>query len=359
MKSSFLINPRKKMEHNNNRIIIIQSKFSSVFYINHCLLLMLLICFCTDDIKVFAFSTKQTTITNSIMIHNHHHQQQKNHHQPIIVQRIKRIAHGGNIHVMYSTNDDGSNEGNNFQEISKGRSISKDINEIDTKMKFSNNEQQQPLTTTTDNENSSSSENQQLLSSNTIMTGTVNERLLLELENAARKEKFGSRSSLSISGKKERKFGLQQFITNRKSDKERQLAIEDAKNLNGINPIMGFIASLIAFTCTILLWYGTDTLIEYYTLHPVETSVSNIYFIQRISSVFRNVIIGLISLLSGFFGVTGFGIFLLSIRVTYGIMKGELDPTPPKSVKASYEKQQDTISKSWDYMLNKKPKDRK
>ena len=43
---------------------------------------------------------------------------------------------------------------------------------------------------------------------------------------------------------------------------------------------------------------------------------------------------GLSSLASGFFGVVGVGIFLLGVRVAYGVMTGELDPTPIKKSKS-------------------------
>ena len=59
--------------------------------------------------------------------------------------------------------------------------------------------------------------------------------------------------------------------------------------------------------------------------HPLATDV---YFVQRVTQVFRNAVMGLSSLASGFFGVVGIGIFLLGIRVAYGVMTGELDPTP-------------------------------
>jgi hypothetical protein len=66
----------------------------------------------------------------------------------------------------------------------------------------------------------------------------------------------------------------------------------------------------------------------------------------------------LVSLACGFFGVTGLGIVLLSIRVGYGVLTGELDPTPiqPKSSTSSKDQPTLDISNAWDMMLNKKPR---
>jgi hypothetical protein len=68
-------------------------------------------------------------------------------------------------------------------------------------------------------------------------------------------------------------------------------------------------------------------LATFVALNPVNT---DIYFVQRVSGVFRNIVMGLSSLASGIFGVIGLGLFLLGIRVTIDVLKGELDPTPLK-----------------------------
>lgn len=152
-------------------------------------------------------------------------------------------------------------------------------------------------------------------------TRTVNERLLSELEEVKRKEKFGARSSAG------KKLGLSSFMST-KTDEERRAAIEEARNLNGVNPVVCIAGSVFALLVAAGLWALTSFLAEYFALHPVE---SDVYFVQRGTGVFRNVIIGIFSLASGFFGVTGAGIFFLGVRVAYGVMKGELDPTPIKT----------------------------
>jgi len=154
----------------------------------------------------------------------------------------------------------------------------------------------------------------------TAATRTVNERLLSELQEATNKEKFGARSSMG------KKMGLSSFAST-KTDEERKQAIEEARNLNGVNPAVAIGGSLFALAAAAGLWALTNFVAEFFALHPVS---SNVYFVQRATSVFRNVVMGLLSLASGFFGVTGLGILMLGIRVAYGVITGELDPTPIK-----------------------------
>jgi hypothetical protein len=176
------------------------------------------------------------------------------------------------------------------------------------------------------------------------VTGTVNERLMAELQAASKKEKFGTRSPM---GEKLSLFGS---FRSSKTDEERQAAIEEARDLNGVNPIIALTGSVVALGGAYGLWMITNVLAEYFALNPVS---SDIYFIQRVSSVFRNVVMGFFSLASGFFGVTGLGIFLLGVRVSYGVITGELDPTPIPKKNASPELEE--IPNVWDLMMNKKP----
>ena len=172
-------------------------------------------------------------------------------------------------------------------------------------------------------------------------TRTVNERLMAELEEAASKEKYGSRSELT------KKFSLDMFRST-KTDEERKAAIEEARNLNGVNPVVTGVASVLALATAFGLWKATTALGIFFATHPVE---SDWYVVQRSTSVFRNVAIGLVSLGAGFCGVTGLGILLLTGRVAIGVAKGELDPTPlPTKPGEEVE-----IPNIWDLMLNKKP----
>ena len=172
-------------------------------------------------------------------------------------------------------------------------------------------------------------------------TRTVNERLLAELEQAANKEKYGTRSELT------KKFSLDMFQTT-KTDEERKAAIEEARNLNGVNPVVTGVASVVALAAAFGLWQATTSLGVFFATHPVD---SDWYVVQRSTAVFRNVAMGLVSLGAGFCFVTGLGILLLTGRVAMGVIKGELDPTPlPTKPGEEVE-----IPNVWDLMLNKKP----
>jgi hypothetical protein len=171
------------------------------------------------------------------------------------------------------------------------------------------------------------------------ITRTVNERLQAELEELKRKEMYGSKSSIG------KKIGLDSFAST-KTDEERQASIEEARDLNGVNPVVALGGAAFALTAAAGLWILTSYLAEVFATHPVETDV---YFVQRVASVFRNVVMGLTSLASGFFGVCGFGLLLLGFRVAYGVATGELDPTPIKTKKQEIE-----MPNVWELMTSQK-----
>lgn len=177
----------------------------------------------------------------------------------------------------------------------------------------------------------------------TAATNTINERLMAELKEAEETEKFG---------KKGKKMSLVDgYGRPRKSDAEIKAAIAEARDLNGVNPVVAIVGSFFAFAVATALWVGTNKLGTYFASHPPETEV---YFVQRTSQVFRNVVMGMISLASGFFGVTGLGIFGMGVRVGYGVMTGELDPTPIKS-RSTPAKETVNLGSMMDLMMNKKP----
>ena len=161
-------------------------------------------------------------------------------------------------------------------------------------------------------------------------TRTVNQRLLAELQQAAELEASGGGGGGS-NAKGRRRGGPSPFASG-KTDAERQAAIEEARDLNGVDPVAAIGGSLVALALAAGLWVLTSTLAENFATHPVE---SDLYVVQRATAVFRNVVMGLVALATGFFGVTGAGILLLGVRVAYGVAKGELDPTPVRSTKAS------------------------
>lgn len=174
-------------------------------------------------------------------------------------------------------------------------------------------------------------------------TNTVNERLLAELKAAENRERFGARSSAG------KKLGMVDgYGRSRKSEAEVQAAIAAARDLNGVNPVVCLLGGIFALAAAGGLWYGTLELGKFFALHPVDTEV---YFVVRASQVVRNVAMGLISLASGFFCVTGMGIFGLGVRVAYGVTTGELDPTPIKQ----NQKAMAEMPNVWDLMMGKKP----
>jgi len=176
-------------------------------------------------------------------------------------------------------------------------------------------------------------------------TGTVNERLLAELKQAEENEKYGARSSMG------KKLGLDAFKST-KTDEERKKAIEEARNLNGVNPLVTFAGACFALAAAYGLWAATTFLGVWFAQHPADTDV---FIVQRSVAVFRNVVVGLASLASGFFGVTGLGIMLLTFRVASGIVKGELDPTPIVQQKPLIPEKGDDfeLGSAWDLMRGK------
>lgn len=94
----------------------------------------------------------------------------------------------------------------------------------------------------------------------------------------------------------------------------------------------------------------------WFLMNPVGQDAP--YAFQRAASVFRNGVMGLTSLASGFFLVTGLGIFALGVRVAYGVFTGELDPTPIKrsAIAGVGKNEEDVVMPNvWDLMMNKKP----
>ena len=171
-------------------------------------------------------------------------------------------------------------------------------------------------------------------------TSTVNERLMSEIQASVDDQKYGT-------NKKNREY-FREFRS-QKTEEERRRSIEEAKDLNGVNPLVCIGGAAFAWACAGGLWFFTTYLGVLFASHPLET---DIYFIQRLTGVFRNAVMGLSSLASGFFGVVGIGIFLLGIRVAYGVMTGELDPTHIKRPKSDEIAMPDV----WSLMMGKSNK---
>ena len=180
---------------------------------------------------------------------------------------------------------------------------------------------------------------------------TINERLLSEIK----KSEDLQNNPKTKTGKKTKE--IFSAFKSQKTEEERQKAIEEAQNLNGVNPTVALGASFVAFAGAGILWYIKGYLAALFATHPITT---DIYSLQRLFAVFRNAVMGLVSLASGFFGVTGMGLFLLGVRVSYGVMTGELDPTPivrKNPLTGLPEDANSEIPNIWNFMTGKKSKD--
>jgi len=93
----------------------------------------------------------------------------------------------------------------------------------------------------------------------------------------------------------------------------------------------------------------TQFLAGVFLSHPVSADAP--YAFARLAGVFRNAVMGLTSLASGFAFVSGLGVCALGVRVAYGVFTGELDPTP---IKKSVLKNDDIeLPNVWDLMTKK------
>lgn len=142
----------------------------------------------------------------------------------------------------------------------------------------------------------------------TAKTNTVNERLMAELQAATEAEN-GPKTAWGKQLKDNFKYSD-------KTDEEREAALEAARDLNGVNPIVTILASFFAFGMAFAFWSATQFLGDLFLSHPVSPDAP--YTFTRMATVFRNVVMGLSSLASGFSAVSGLGVFLLGVRVAYG-----------------------------------------
>ena len=96
------------------------------------------------------------------------------------------------------------------------------------------------------------------------------------------------------------------------------------ESLNGINPLVPLFSSIIPF---IFAYLGFQ-LSAYLTAHfAVGFLASDIYTLQRIAIVVRNIVVGISTLATAFSTIIGFGLLALGVTVGVGVIKGELDPT--------------------------------
>ncbi|CAM9541701.1 unnamed protein product, partial [Phaeothamnion confervicola] len=136
-------------------------------------------------------------------------------------------------------------------------------------------------------------------------TQTVNQRLLAQIE-----DELAKKGGVMAAGSEEPKP-------------------REEVDLNGINPAMALLGAVGAGGMSYGAWTLTTFLAAAYYAQRIE---SDIYFVQRLSGILKQTIVGLGSLATGVFGVTALGMLLLSARVLSGVVSGELDmnaePTP-------------------------------
>lgn len=95
-------------------------------------------------------------------------------------------------------------------------------------------------------------------------------------------------------------------------------------DLNGIDGVSTVLGSVPVAALSYGMWLFTNQAANYFLAHPVET---DFYPVQRLAVAFQTAVVGLSSLAAGIFGFTAFGILLLGLRVTFGVLIGELDPS--------------------------------
>lgn len=94
-------------------------------------------------------------------------------------------------------------------------------------------------------------------------------------------------------------------------------------DLNGINPLFLVLGATSYGTFSYFAWQFTNVAAAFFAEHPMDTSF---YFVARLSSLARVVVVGLGALGSGVTAIAGVGQAALAVKVAIGISKGELDP---------------------------------
>lgn len=99
-----------------------------------------------------------------------------------------------------------------------------------------------------------------------------------------------------------------------KSPQKRQ---EDFSN---VNPLQSFGSAVIALVMCACAWIVSSYLAQNFAVDYVQ---SELYPVQRVAIVGRNLVVGIFSLASGFTGMVSLGLLLLTGRVIYGQVRGE------------------------------------
>ena len=97
-----------------------------------------------------------------------------------------------------------------------------------------------------------------------------------------------------------------------------------ADDLNGIQPYTPFLFATVSGFMSAAGWQIARYLAAHFAVQYLN---SDLYPVQRLAVVFRNVVVGICTLFSGFCGAVSLGLICLGVVVTIGVIKGELDPT--------------------------------
>ena len=95
------------------------------------------------------------------------------------------------------------------------------------------------------------------------------------------------------------------------------------EDLNGINPLIPLVFSALPALMAYAGWQASTYLTANFAVQFID---SEIYPVQRLAIVLRNVVVGITTLATGFTGAIGLGLFAMGVAVAIGVMKGELDP---------------------------------
>lgn len=95
------------------------------------------------------------------------------------------------------------------------------------------------------------------------------------------------------------------------------------EDLNGIQPLKPFVFSVGAAAMSFAAWQASTYLAAHFAIQFID---SELYPVQRVAIVGRNLIVGIFTLFTGFSGVIAVGLILLGIQVSLGVANGSLDP---------------------------------
>lgn len=99
------------------------------------------------------------------------------------------------------------------------------------------------------------------------------------------------------------------------------------EDLNGINPVTPLTFSIVAGAMAVAGWQ----LAAYFTANfAISFLTSDLYPVQRMAIVARNLVVGISTLAAAFSGMVCIGLIALGVVVAIGVAKGELDPNKPR-----------------------------